>query len=141
MLAASLMVNSLILCKHDFRLSFTKILFPAIPPEIHFLAGFQCVILYPAGGQGIWPAFWLLPSEGPEDISGEGVYGHWPMSGEIDVMEAINDMTITHSALHFGGAGERHRQFANQTDEHGGWRVDQVGVLLLDCADKKCLHP
>jgi len=34
------------------------------------------------GGQGIWPAFWLLPQE--------SVYGTWAASGEIDVMEAIN---------------------------------------------------
>lgn len=31
-------------------------------------------------GQGIWPAFWLLP-----DAS---AYGAWPASGEIDIMEA-----------------------------------------------------
>ncbi len=33
-------------------------------------------------GQGVWPAFWMLPSE--------RVYGDWPHSGEIDIMEAIN---------------------------------------------------
>jgi beta-glucanase (GH16 family) len=34
------------------------------------------------GGQGIWPAFWLLPQD--------DVYGTWAASGEIDIMEAIN---------------------------------------------------
>jgi beta-glucanase (GH16 family) len=34
------------------------------------------------GGQGMWPAFWMLPSA--------GVYGAWPASGEIDLMEAVN---------------------------------------------------
>ena len=34
------------------------------------------------GGQGVWPAFWLLPQE--------SVYGSWAASGEIDVMEAVN---------------------------------------------------
>jgi len=33
-------------------------------------------------GQGMWPAIWLLP--------GDNVYGPWPGSGEIDVMEAVN---------------------------------------------------
>jgi len=34
------------------------------------------------GGQGLWPAFWMLPQDSP--------YGGWPESGEIDIMEAIN---------------------------------------------------
>src|SRR3546814_9287021 len=35
-----------------------------------------------SGGQGSWPAIWLMPQE--------GVYGGWPQSGEIDVMEHLN---------------------------------------------------
>ncbi len=34
------------------------------------------------GGQGLWPAFWLLAQDSP--------YGTWAASGEIDIMEAIN---------------------------------------------------
>lgn len=33
-------------------------------------------------GQGLWSAFWMLPSDSP--------YGGWASSGEIDIMEAIN---------------------------------------------------
>ena len=33
-------------------------------------------------GQGVWPAFWML--------SDDDVYGGWPLSGEIDVMEGFN---------------------------------------------------
>ena len=36
-------------------------------------------------GQGVWPAFWMLPSE--------RTYGDWPHSGEIDIMEAVNTGT------------------------------------------------
>ena len=33
-------------------------------------------------GQGTWPAFWML--------STDEVYGGWPKSGEIDIVEAVN---------------------------------------------------
>ncbi len=48
----------------------------------------------PQGGQGIWPAIWLLPTN--------NTYGIWPASGEIDMMEAINSMTRIHGDLHYG---------------------------------------
>ena len=34
-------------------------------------------------GNGLWPAFWMLP-----DPEGLAAYGSWPNSGEIDIMEA-----------------------------------------------------
>ncbi|PHR92198.1 MAG: glucan endo-1,3-beta-D-glucosidase [Robiginitomaculum sp.] len=34
------------------------------------------------GGQGVWPAIWMLPSDEH--------YGTWAASGEIDLMEAVN---------------------------------------------------
>ena len=50
-------------------------------------------------GQGMWPAFWLLPQS--------NAYGTWASSGEIDVMEAVNlgvnDVYKTHGTLHYGG--------------------------------------
>ena len=30
-------------------------------------------------GKGTWPAFWMMPTK--------SVYGHWPKSGEIDILE------------------------------------------------------
>lgn len=82
-----------------------------------------------AGGQGIWPALWLLPSEGSDTKSGEGVYGHWPMSGEIDIMEAVNDMQVTNSAIHFGGPGEAHCQITGSLPDH--LRLAKVGLTAL----------
>eukprot|EP00441_Pelagodinium_beii_P019690 CAMPEP_0197652130 /NCGR_PEP_ID=MMETSP1338-20131121/34257_1 /TAXON_ID=43686 ORGANISM="Pelagodinium beii, Strain RCC1491" /NCGR_SAMPLE_ID=MMETSP1338 /ASSEMBLY_ACC=CAM_ASM_000754 /LENGTH=323 /DNA_ID=CAMNT_0043226931 /DNA_START=48 /DNA_END=1016 /DNA_ORIENTATION=- len=35
----------------------------------------------------VWPAIWLLP----EDKDGTGAYGGWPCSGEIDVLETVDD--------------------------------------------------
>ena len=50
------------------------------------------------GGQGIWPAFWLMPQD--------QVYGGWAASGEIDVMEAVNlggaGGNEVHGTLHYG---------------------------------------
>ncbi len=46
-------------------------------------------------GKGIWPAFWLLPQS--------NVFGGWPRSGEIDLMEMIgHEANRSHGTLHFG---------------------------------------
>jgi beta-glucanase (GH16 family) len=51
-------------------------------------------------GQGLWPAFWLLPQD--------DAYGAWAASGEIDIMEAINlggaGGNEIHGTIHYGGA-------------------------------------
>ena len=46
-------------------------------------------------GQGIWPAFWMLPTNSP--------YGGWAASGEIDIVESINLNDEVHGTIHFGG--------------------------------------
>ncbi len=50
-------------------------------------------------GQGIWPAFWMMPQD--------DTYGGWAASGEIDVMEAVNlggsGGNSVHGTLHYGG--------------------------------------
>ncbi|MEH6395899.1 family 16 glycosylhydrolase [Pseudoalteromonas sp.] len=54
-------------------------------------------------GQGSWPAFWMMPTD--------SVYGEWPRSGEIDILEAVNlkvaneDGSLesnVHGTLHYG---------------------------------------
>lgn len=46
-------------------------------------------------GQGIWPAFWMLPTD--------EVYGGWPQSGEIDIMEHLGQTPNTvYGTLHYG---------------------------------------
>jgi beta-glucanase (GH16 family) len=46
-------------------------------------------------GKGIWPAFWLLPQN--------NVFGGWPKSGELDLMEMIgHEPARTYGTLHFG---------------------------------------
>ena len=44
-------------------------------------------------GAGTWPAFWMMPQT--------NVYGGWPKSGEIDIMEHIgSDPRMTSHAVH-----------------------------------------
>ena len=45
-------------------------------------------------GQGMWPAFWMMPQE----FWNPG----WPESGEIDIMEAVNTVAWVKSSLHYG---------------------------------------
>lgn len=59
-------------------------------------------------GQGIWPAFWLLPSE--------NVYGIWPFSGEIDIMELLgHEPNKTYGTIHTQGSGGPYSSGANYT--------------------------
>lgn len=47
-------------------------------------------------GQGLWPAFWMMPSK-------ENTYGSWPVCGEIDIMEVLGHNTsTTHGTIHYG---------------------------------------
>lgn len=46
-------------------------------------------------GNGIWPAFWML--------SANEEYGNWPLSGEIDIMEARGRLpNRVYNAIHYG---------------------------------------
>ena len=65
------------------------------------------------GGQGTWPALWLLPQD--------EVYGTWAASGEIDIMEAINlgasGGNTVHGTLHYGA------QWPNNVSSGSGYEV------------------
>jgi beta-glucanase (GH16 family) len=63
-------------------------------------------------GQGIWPAIWMLPTEWK--------YGGWPLSGEIDIMEAVNSNTGTNGSkvygtLHYGAASPNNKYEGTST--------------------------
>lgn len=46
-------------------------------------------------GVGTWPAIWMLPTE--------NVFGGWPNSGEIDIMEHVGfDPNVVHGTVHTG---------------------------------------
>ena len=75
------------------------------------------------GGQGIWPAFWLLPQD--------EAYGGWASSGEIDIMEAVNlgasGGNTVHGTIHYGGNWPDNVQTGEQyvvpTDATGNFHV------------------
>lgn len=48
-------------------------------------------------GIGSWPAIWMMPAS-------PAVYGNWPNSGEIDIMEHVNNESIIHQTIHSGVA-------------------------------------
>ncbi|SMC18343.1 Carbohydrate binding domain-containing protein [Andreprevotia lacus DSM 23236] len=51
-------------------------------------------------GQGLWPAFWMMPQD--------SVYGGWAASGEIDILEAINTKgaggNTVYGSIHYGAS-------------------------------------
>ncbi len=70
-------------------------------------------------GQGIWPAFWLMPQS--------DTYGTWAASGELDIMEAINlgvdDEYKIHGTIHHGA------MWPNNTSSTGVTDVTRDSVL------------
>ena len=51
-------------------------------------------------GQGIWPAIWMLPTD--------WMYGGWPESGEIDIMEHVGyDPGRVHGSIHTGSYNDK----------------------------------
>lgn len=81
-------------------------------------------------GQSTWPAFWMLPED--------DAYGGWPLSGEIDIMEAVNLGTVCEScpsgtenrtlgAIHYGQLWpeNQHQAEHNELPEPfvEGWHV------------------
>ncbi|WP_179506333.1 MULTISPECIES: glycoside hydrolase family 16 protein [unclassified Sphingomonas] len=70
------------------------------------------------GGQGSWPAIWMLPAESR--------YGRWAASGEIDILETVNlgvpcatcaggkeDRAL--GTIHFGGVPPANRHVGSET--------------------------
>ena len=54
--------------------------------------------IHAPGGQGLWSAFWMLPTDSE--------YGTWAAGGEIDIMEVFsrNPRPFNQAALHYGMA-------------------------------------
>ncbi len=85
-------------------------------------------------GKGIWPALWLLPQD--------NVYGVWPKSGEIDLMEAIgSEPDKVLGTLHYGpgpGSAVISRKYTAPAGTFNDefhvfsleWKQDQIKFLV-----------
>ena len=80
-------------------------------------------------GQGIWPAFWMLPQQ--------SVFGTWPKSGEIDIMEMIGkDNAKNYGTLHFG-PGPGSTQLGKNVSLLDGIFFDEFHVFSLEWSENE----
>jgi len=76
-------------------------------------------------GQGIWPAIWMMPTD--------NVYGGWPHSGEIDIMELIGHQpSTTHGTLHYANPARKHTYRGTNTVLAAGTFADAFHVFGLE---------
>ena len=70
-------------------------------------------------GQGFWPAAWMSPTD--------SVYGRWPNSGEIDIVEALGHRTNRIiGSLHWmtdNGHRVKNREYFAETGFTGDWHT------------------
>ena len=101
--------------------------------KVKFTYGYvEAKIALPAVN-GMWPAFWMMPNN--------SVYGGWPHSGEIDIMEARGRVRYTSSsAIHFSNSGG-HTYNTNEKSGHDitefhkyavEWKEDTISFYVDD---------
>ncbi len=79
-------------------------------------------------GKGIWPAFWMLPTD--------NVYGGWAASGEIDIMELVgHESHRVHGTLHYGGAWPNNESAGMSYALRQGKFADDFHVFALEWED------
>lgn len=90
-------------------------------------------------GQGLWPAFWMMPTD-------ESLYGSWPRCGEIDIMEVLgHEPEKAYGTIHYGNP-HREQQGTYILDEttdfeNAELKVDYVKVYQLDNYDENVTKP
>lgn len=75
-------------------------------------------------GKGIWPAIWMMPQN--------SVFGGWPKSGEIDIMEMLgHEPAKVYGTVHFG-PGPGSTQIGKNYTLSSGSFYDQFHVFSLE---------
>jgi len=78
-------------------------------------------------GNGVWPAFWLLP-----DLT-DNPYGTWAVSGEIDIMEAKGRLPQESSGtIHYGQVWPNNKYSGGTYNMPEGESIDQYHVYSLE---------
>jgi beta-glucanase (GH16 family) len=70
--------------------------------------------MLPAGGQGLWPALWLYPTNA------------WPP--EIDVLEAVNNMNEIHMTYHWGTEANHQQDLGSAGISNASGQFHTYGV-------------
>ncbi|GLP96463.1 family 16 glycosylhydrolase [Paraferrimonas sedimenticola] len=90
----------------------------------------------PPKGQGLWPAFWMLPTDSK--------YGGWASGGEVDIMETVNltdDDQKVYGTTHYGMAWPNNQSASTEFAAPVGedfhvyaieWEKDQIRWYLND---------
>lgn len=104
--------------------------------KVHFTYGYvEARIALPAI-TGMWPAFWMMPNS--------SIYGTWPNSGEIDIMEAKGRVSnASSSALHFSDTSGSHTYLTNEKSGHNitsyhKYAVEWTSTLINYYIDDVC---
>jgi beta-glucanase (GH16 family) len=75
-------------------------------------------------GKGMWPAFWMLPTD--------NIYGIWPRSGEMDIMELIGRLPAdTYATIHYGDDGVDH-DFGRHSTLPSGTFADDFHIFSME---------
>lgn len=78
-------------------------------------------------GQGFWPAIWLLPTD--------NVYGVWPRSGEIDIMEGKgHEPDKVYGSIHYGPEWPNNRYSTGTYTLSEGSFHDEFHVFAIEWA-------
>lgn len=81
-------------------------------------------------GQGMWPAFWMLPEERK--------YGNWPLSGEIDITEMVGfDPATTHGTVHYGPMWPNNQFTGESASLSFGILADDFHTYAVEWSDEE----
>ena len=76
-------------------------------------------------GQGLWPAFWLMPTE--------SAYGNWPRSGEIDIMELLGQNPAkAYGTIHTGDPNNTLHSYGSNYTLSSGTFANGFHIFTLE---------